>query len=199
MGRALIYIMLAIATAPIFGVPAQIIVIRHAEKPNDRKDQHLSEAGRARAQRFVHFLKANTVLTQFGLPVVLFATHQTKGGGGQRPAETLEPLAHDLMLPIETPYQSNQPAKLAEMVLTSKPYDGKTVLICWTHEYIPQLMESLGVNPPPKKLPDDVYDCIYVIRFDSAHVTLQSISQDIQSNVEPEKAKCIQQSNILKK
>ena len=36
--------------------PARVIVIRHAEKPDDPENSHLSEDGQVRAQRLVKWL-----------------------------------------------------------------------------------------------------------------------------------------------
>jgi len=174
-------IVLCALTIPAVATPAQVIILRHGEKPKNHEAQHLSEAGRERARRLVDFVTSNPELTKFGPPVALFATHETKSGHGQRPSETIKPLAKKLKLPIETPYQSDHPDQLASSILASKEFDGKTVLICWTHEYIPRLIESLGIAHPPEKMPDDVYDRVYLVRYDAAHASLETLSQEMAS------------------
>ena len=126
--------------------PAQIILIRHAEKPADPAALHLSKKGRERAKGLVPFLTNNPVLTQHGAPVALYAAHPTKHGHGQRTQETIAPLAEALHLPVETPYLAEAYAGLAKSILTNPKYLGKTVLICWVHEYIPQFAAVLGVS-----------------------------------------------------
>jgi hypothetical protein len=64
--------------------PAQIILIRHADKPADPEDPHLSRAGVQRAERLVSFITTDPAMTRFGLPVAVFATRTTKDDNGQR-------------------------------------------------------------------------------------------------------------------
>jgi len=89
-------------------------------------------------------------------------------------------------LPIQTPFLSDHAEKLAAMILDSKEYDGKTVLICWTHERIPELIEALGVHPAPEKIPDDVYDRVFVLQYTGKQATLEVLHQDMPSA--PEKS-----------
>jgi hypothetical protein len=75
-------VLLAILSTPIPSCspvprPAQIILIRHAEKPADPEDPHLSEAGVKRAERLVSFITNDPAMTRFGLPVAVFATRTT--------------------------------------------------------------------------------------------------------------------------
>src|SRR5882672_5994652 len=83
--------------------PAEIILIRHAEKPDDPDARHLSKAGEERARELVAFLTTDPEFTKYGPPVALFATQTTRHGRGQRTRETLAPLAKELHLPIEAP------------------------------------------------------------------------------------------------
>lgn len=170
-------------------MPAQVIVIRHGEKPRDKNAKHLAEAGVERAARLVDYLKQNPELSKLGPPAALIAARQTKEGGGQRTSETLEPLARDLKLAIQTPYQSDRSDKLAALVRTSKRYDGKVVLICWTHERMPELIEALGIHPAPAKVPDDAYDLVYLIRYDGPQPSLQMLKQDMPSAPEGKEPK----------
>src|SRR2546426_12100635 len=73
--------------------PAQIILIRHAEKPADPKDPHLSRAGVKRAERLVSFVTTDPAMTRLGLPVAVFATRPPKHDEGQRTPETVPPRA----------------------------------------------------------------------------------------------------------
>jgi hypothetical protein len=152
--------------------PAQIILLRHAEKPADRSNPHLSPAGVKRAEQLVSFITADPVLTRFGLPVAIFATKTTKDDDGQRTQETVAPLAKGLKLPVLTPYLGKQYARLARLVLADPAYAGKTVLICWNHETIPQLAAALGVTPPPAKWKKRVFDQVYVITYHDGKATL---------------------------
>ncbi len=145
--------------------PAQIILIRHAEKPDDPANPHLSPAGVARASQLVSFITTDEAMNRFGPPVAIFATRTTRDGDGQRTQETVAPLARALKLPVQTPYHGKDFAALAKLILTSPAYSGKTVLICWNHAEIPQLAAALGVAPMPRKWKKQVFDRVYVISY----------------------------------
>jgi hypothetical protein len=152
--------------------PAQIILIRHADKPADPNDPHLSQAGVQRAERLVSFVTTDPAMTRFGLPVAVFATRTTKDDNGQRTQETVTPLARVLKLPVQAPFLGKDYAALANLILADPVYAGKTVLICWNHEEIPQLAAALGVTPEPPKWKARVFDQVYVISYHDGKAAL---------------------------
>jgi hypothetical protein len=158
--------------------PAQIILIRHADKPADPKDPHLSRAGVQRAERLVSFITTAPAMTRFGLPVAVFATRTTKDDNGQRTQETVAPLARALKLPVQTPFLGKDYAALASLILAAPTYAGKTVLICWNHEEIPQLAAALGVKPEPPKWKASVFDQVYVISYHDDKAALATSRYD---------------------
>lgn len=145
--------------------PAQIILIRHAEKPSDPSAQHLSPAGVRRAEQLVSFMTTDPAMTRFGPPVAIFATRTTSDGDGQRTQETVAPLARALKLAAATPYRGKDFAALAKLILSTPAYSGKTVLICWNHTEIPELAAALGVTPRPPKWKKKVFDRVYIIAY----------------------------------
>jgi len=145
--------------------PAQIILIRHSEKPADPDDPHLSPAGVERAKQLVSFIKTDRAMRRFCLPVAIFATETTKDDNGQRTQETVTPLAASLGLPVQTPYHGKDYAALAKLILSKPAYAGKTVVICWNHEEIPELAAALGVTPAPRKWKGSVFDVVYLISY----------------------------------
>lgn len=181
MKSVYLFIVALLLSLSLEAKPANIIIIRHAEKPKDKADNHLSPAGRERAERLPEFLEQNPELAKLGPPAYLFATHLTKEGHGQRTIETLEPLAAKLHLKIESPFQSDDGDKLAAQLLSKKKYNDKTILICWTHEHLPELIEALGVKPAPAKLPDDCYDRVYIIRYTENGPKLETTRQEMES------------------
>ncbi len=160
-------------TAP----PAHIILFRHAEKPVNADNPHLSNAGRAHAQRLVAYFTSDPAMTKYGAPAAIFATHPTKDADGQRTSETVTPLARALKLPVQTPFLGKEYAKLAKRILANPAYSGKTVLICWNHEVIPQLARALGVSPRPAKWKGSDFGTVYVISYSAGKVDLTRISQ----------------------
>jgi hypothetical protein len=157
--------------------PAEVIIIRHGEKPDEPKAQHLSRRGEDRAKALVAFFMKNSLVTEHGLPVALFASEPTHKGSGQRPRETLQPLASELHLPIQTPFESKDYAKLAELILKNSKYDSKTIVICWVHEHIPSLAAALGVIPEPPKWKEQVYDEAYVITYPDGKAHLKIVPE----------------------
>jgi hypothetical protein len=158
--------------------PAQIILIRHAEKPADPEDPHLSPAGVKRAALLVSFITTDKAMTRFGLPVAVFATKTTKHDDGQRTQETVAPLARALKLPVQTPYLGKDYAALAKLILANQAYAGKTVLICWNHEEIPALTAAVGVTPEPPKWKGNVFDQVYIITYQDGRAALATSRYD---------------------
>ena len=145
--------------------PATIVVIRHAEEPHDPGNPHLSKDGTARADRFVEFMTHDPAMIRLGTPAAIFATETTNDGNGQRTQETVAPLAKVLRLQVQTPYHGKDYDKLARRIMSDPALAGKTVVICWNHEWIPELAVALGVTPAPPKWKSKVYDQVYVISY----------------------------------
>ena len=166
-----------VLVTPAFARPTQVILLRHAEKPADESDVHLSDRGRERARALVNFFTATPALTNTGLPTVLYATRMTRTGKSQRPRETLEPLAKHLRLTIQTPFLAADYAALARHVLTSPACDGKTVVLCWVHEYLPELAAAFGIKPVPRSWKSGVFDRVWVIHWKEERPELQIVPQ----------------------
>ena len=182
MRTSLLAVTFLLAAQGMMAQPAQIILIRHGEKPEDPEAVHLSKAGEKRAKELAPFLTTDPELTKHGLPVALYATRTTKHGHGQRTQETIAPLARQLHMPVESPYLSEEYAELAKSILSNSKFHGKTVLICWTHEFIPQLAAALGVQPQPPKWKDSVYDRVYLISYHQGHATLSDLPQNFSAD-----------------
>ena len=152
--------------------PARIILIRHAEKPADERDVHLSEQGRDRAERLVKWLIEGKELGTNGVPAALYAASPTARGKSVRCVETLEPTARSLGLTLRTPRLADDYARLAHELLKDESLKGKNVVVCWVHDYLPQFATALGVKPQPLKWRGDDFDTAYVITFPDGKATL---------------------------
>jgi hypothetical protein len=143
---------------------AVILIIRHAEQPDD--GDGLSPAGEARAKAYVNYFKNFTIDGQPLKLDYLFATADSRNS--RRPRLTIEPTAKELGLTIDTRFKNQQCQELADEVLGG-PHRGN-ILICWHHGKIPQLLRALGADPkrllPNGKWPDDVFDWLIELRFD---------------------------------
>jgi hypothetical protein len=162
--------------------PARIIVIRHAEKPADTLNQHLSEEGQFRARRLVRWLTQGKVLDTNGAPAALYAAEPTRRGRSVRCVETLTPTAEKLGLKISTPYAAGDFEYLARKVLHDKSLRGKNIVICWVHEYLPELAVALGVTPKPSKWDGDDFESAYVITFPKGKAELERTKQRLKKD-----------------
>ena len=160
--------------------PAQIILFRHAEKPADKADPHLSPEGVRRARLLVGFLTTNPVVNKYGKPVAIFATKTTKDDDGQRTQETVAPAAAALKLPVQTPFLGRNYKQLAKLILGNPAYAGKTVLICWNHDVISDLAAELGVSPRPPAWKGKEYDRVYVISYRGKAATLTVMAENLR-------------------
>ncbi|HEY3935598.1 MAG TPA: hypothetical protein VGL65_13385 [Gemmatimonadales bacterium] len=150
----------------------RIILIRHGEKPADAQNPHLSPAGVRRAQTLVTFVTHDPAIAGPGLPVAIFATRTTHDGDGQRTQETVTPLARTLHLAVQAPFHGSEYARLARAILSDRALAGKTILICWNHEEIPQLAAALGVRPEPRKWKDGNFDQVDIITYHKGRARL---------------------------
>ncbi|HKQ39486.1 MAG TPA: hypothetical protein VJ063_15520 [Verrucomicrobiae bacterium] len=155
--------------------PKEIVILRHAEEPSGNSI-HLSAKGQKRARALADFFQTNTVVTQFGPPVALFAP-RPKAGGSRRSVETLIPTSESLGQPIRQPFAQEQYAALARKILTTSAFKGKTVVIVWTHSYINDLAAALGVHPKPGDWKSRTYDRAWVILRSQGRMTLKDIPQ----------------------
>ena len=145
--------------------PQSILVIRHAEKPADVSDIHLSPEGKKRAEAILElFQKTAARPDPFPTPDFIFATKASKHSN--RPVETVTPLAKALKLEVNAGYANDDYPKLAEELYTNPKYEGKTVLVCWHHGNLPELAVALGAAGVPDKWKDAVFDRVWVVTFD---------------------------------
>lgn len=140
---------------------ANILLVRHAEKPDSGTG--LSPAGQARAQAYVAYFQNYAIGGDvLELRYVFAAADSDKS---HRPRLTVEPLAQALGLKIDDRHADQDYAKVADDLLTHDKYDGSNVLVCWHHGEILDLASALGASagtlPPssnwPAKWPGDVF------------------------------------------
>ena len=182
LGIALVFLFGMSCVQTPLARPAQIILLRHGEKPADESDPHLSAEGRARARALVSFLTTTPGLITNGLPVALFAAQPTRHGHSLRTHETLEPLAKSLKLRIQSPYPAKDYPALARHLLRHSAYDGKVVVVCWVHEYLPDFAAALGVSPTPAPWRGNVFDHVWVITYRDGEATLTSLPQKLPAD-----------------
>src|SRR5271154_139108 len=141
-----------------------ILIIRHAEKPDDGSG--LSAAGAARSKAYVNYFKNFTIDGQPLKLDYIFAAADSKDS--QRPRLTVEPTSRTLGIAIDSRFKDKNFQELAEEI-QSKPH-GKTILISWHHEEIPSLLDALGADAtqviPKAKWPGNVFGWLIELRYD---------------------------------
>ncbi|TIX87684.1 histidine phosphatase family protein [Rhizobium sp. P44RR-XXIV] len=152
--------------------PVKIMIMRHAEKPDDPGDPNLSPAGDSRAKALVAWYPET-----FGAPDFIFAAAISKHSA--RPVETVQPLADALGLELHTPYADEDFTALAEDLLNKPKFEGKTILVCWHHGHIPGLMQALGapVGSYPDPWVPTVFNLVLVAEFHHDTPTVSEVSE----------------------
>jgi hypothetical protein len=143
---------------------AVVLIIRHAEDADS--GDGISPLGQERAEAFKNYFLNFTVDSKQREPNVIFAAKDSKKS--HRPRLTMEPFAKAANLKIDTRFGNDQSADLAADLRANQ--QGKVILICWRHPYMPALLQALGANPetflPNGKWPGAVFDWIIVLSFD---------------------------------
>jgi hypothetical protein len=145
--------------------PAEVIIIRHAEKPATGNE--LNQKGRERAAALVPYFLETPELLEFKTPVAIYAPLPSHEGSSVRSSETVTPLARALQMRINNSFHKDQIAALAREILTDPRYNGRTVLICWEHKVIPEIAKALGAQTAPDKWHGEAFDRTWIIKYAS--------------------------------
>jgi len=143
------------------GGPSRILLMRHADKPDDPEDPNLSAAGMVRADHLAAYIPQT-----FGKPDYIIATARSKHS--DRPLETVEPLARAVGVTVQHDIRDKDFEDLVEEIFSDPAYHGKTVVIAWHHATLPAIAALLGApaGSYPDPWPDDTYDVILDFRYD---------------------------------
>jgi hypothetical protein len=154
-------------TIPCFATPAQVILLRHAEKPYPVEGSHLSEEGWERARSLGTYFEKDPDATRFGKVAAFYAVRPDRPDGSVRSIETLTPASHALGVKINAGFRKLEVSALVQEILKSSAFDGRTVVICWEHKRIPEIARTLGAKDAPEEWGGKVYDRLWYLRFDS--------------------------------
>ncbi len=159
-----------VLAAQAFAAPAQVIFIRHAEKPENGSE--LSEKGWKRAEALVWFFQTSPAVTQRGTPFAIYAAAPKNEDSSIRSIQTVTPLANALNKKINTDFTRGQTHKIAVDIMENPAYTGKMVLVCWQHtniiEIVRELAEYSGAAPDaqvslPAAWPDQSFDRVWIL------------------------------------
>jgi hypothetical protein len=160
-----------------------VLIIRHAEKPADGPG--LTPRGEERAKAYPRYFRNFTV---DGKPLHLdhiFAAADSDES--QRPRLTVWPLARSLGLPVDARFKTKQSEAVAGLVAASRP--GSSILICWRHGELPELLGALGASPdailPKGKWPDETFDWVIQLRYDAKGNLIPAATKRINENLFP--------------
>ncbi len=185
VGVFVILIMNTLLPLPLLALPAQIIIVRHGEKPPGDED-NLNTKGRERAQALAVFFKEDPFVLDFGLPTAIYAFKAATG----RAPETMTPLAQQLGIIVDSNFTSEDPEMVAQVILNDLRYEGKMVLMCWDHSRVPLLISALN-GPMIHKPPNHRFDLIYKLTYtDPANPTfcidVQNLMKDDETKLPDE-------------
>jgi hypothetical protein len=161
--------MLFLIAQNLCAAPAEIIIIRHGEKPPVGNE--LNARGWERANELVNFFSHDARVLKFGKPVAIYAVDPESDLKSLRPVQTVTPLAKALNLSIHQNYSKNQAQELIHEIMNTPEYDGKMVLICWEHKaIISDLLPEMGILPSiwpkaPSKWPGNVFDWALIVDY----------------------------------
>jgi len=159
-----------VCASTALATPAQVILIRHAEKP--AKGPDLSAQGRQRANALVGYFTGNPDVTRYGTPVAIYAMAPNNEDGTLRPIQTMKPLAQKLGLELITAYKKSDYQAMVEDIRQNPAYEGRMVLICWEHNVIPQIVLEFGYSDGPSNWGGgSVYDRTWILNFTGDSVT----------------------------
>ena len=164
-----------------------VLLIRHAEKPDDDADRTLAVPGQERAQAYVVYFQNYPSPSQPLRLDYVFAAQDSPAS--QRPRLTVTPLAQALYLAINLEYAQTAVQDAAEAILA---LEGANVLVCWHHGEILQLAQALGApsSTLPSKWPGHVFGWLLELSFDangklSVSVANQKLMYDDHGNDPP--------------
>ncbi len=125
--------------------PKKIIIIRHAEKPLDKKNNRLSPKGYSRAGAL-----GPCFISMFGTPQTIYAAKPKDKTSSMRPIETVTPLSSLTNTPIYHPYTADEITELVKDIYNNQKHENGLVLICWSHDNIQKLCQLLGYTYAPE-------------------------------------------------
>lgn len=146
------------------GYPNTILILRHAEKPSNPSNEHLSLAGYQRAAALSPYFQGNFPGTDH-----IFAAGVGVHSPSQRSIETIKPLANALGLNVHDEFLKDDYQAMVAHIKSDSKYDGEQLIICWTHTYIEDLARAFGATGVPSApWPADRFDLVWQLSYQGA-------------------------------
>ncbi|EAW19729.1 putative phosphoglycerate mutase family protein [Aspergillus fischeri NRRL 181] len=155
--------------AAVSAAQPTVYLIRHGEKPSDGGNG-LSAQGLERAQCLRNVFGS---ASSYNIGYIMAQTPKSDGKRA-RPYETVEPLAEDLSLTVDTSCDRDDPKCVRDVV---EGYTGSgNILICWEHDALTDIVDKLGDDDAPS-YPDDRFDLIWTDPYPYSEITAQTSEQ----------------------
>jgi hypothetical protein len=144
--------------------PSRIVIFRHAEKPVCEQENGLTPRGRLRSELLSDFL-----IKKYPYMKAVYAAGSGPGDLSERKIETVIPLIIKVLLyinhalAINTVYLRAEVSEVVKEISAKPSFQNQTILICWTHTYIPYLADAFGTLDIPTAWPEDRFDLIWEI------------------------------------
>lgn len=154
------------AAVAVQAMPAQVMIIRHAEKYEDRNRIHLNPRGLTRARALAQFFQSDPRVREYGLPAAIIAQRPSKKKKSVRCQETVAPLAKATGQKVITRFAYNEVTELINYLRASREWGSRSVLICAQHTDIVHMARALGVPQVGQVVwPHETYDRVWLIDF----------------------------------
>ena len=178
-----VYALVFVAHAQDGPKDSVVLIIRHAEDGATGPD--LTPSGQERAEAYKDYFLKFTVDSRRLRPDTVFAAKDSKKS--HRPRLTVEPFAKAEKLKIDTRFGNNDSNDLAVDLRATE--QGKVILICWRHPYVPDLLRALGAKPedllPRGKWPGSVYDWVILLSYDQDGRLIPASTRRINEHLMP--------------
>lgn len=164
-------------------MPAQVMIIRHAEKFEDRQKISLNPRGKTRAAALSQFFQHDPRVLKHGVVSAIIAQRPNQKKKSVRCEETVEPLSKALGQEVINRFAYGEVKELVEWLKSTKEWDSKSALICAQHEDIIPLAKAFGVESISQSVwPHETYDRVWLLDFSPNEGKLISF-QDIPQNL----------------
>ena len=156
--------------------PLKIIILRHAEKPDNGDNLSCQGLNRALALPDVLYSK-------FKLPDYIFvpSINTGKTTGTARMYQTIVPFAVKYNLNIDTKFDVGKEKALCQSISKRSG----TVMVVWEHNNIPAIAQELGVTAEKKlKWKGSDFDTIWIITFKDGKAELSTDKENLNPSSE---------------
>ena len=141
--------------------PAKILILRHAEKPSNHSNEHLSLQGYQRAAALSPYFQGN-------FPGVnhIFAAGVGLHSPSHRPIETIRPTANALGKQIHDEFLKDDYLAMVAHIKSDAQYNAEELIICWEHSDIESIATAFGaIGVPSAPWPADRFDLVWELTF----------------------------------